>query len=152
MKSKNGKTGRMYQPANIILDGQMEAVTPVRFSWLAGALGLDEDTRVHQRRALAAELFLQTSLFPLLDRAETIDEDKLIKLLILFKHAHPDLNTEFEMSQVSARLLHRFQCRFLNDEEEAGPPVNELQDRDTLCLIALASLDFQRIDEAVRGQ
>lgn len=152
MKPKNGKTGRLYQPSNIILESQMEIPAPQRSSWLKSALGLDEETQVRQKLALAAEIFLQTALFPLIDRAEHIDEETLIELLIIFKRLHTELNTEFEMSQVTARLLHRFQCRLMDEGEPFLPPIADPPDRDVLCLTTLARLDFQRIDEAVQDQ
>ena len=61
MKNKHGKGAR---PGNDVLDGQAENRPGEGRSWLTGALGLDEDSRLGQASATASEVFLQSRLFP----------------------------------------------------------------------------------------
>jgi hypothetical protein len=150
MKNKSGKGARPLLPAMTILDPRGEYVPSGPRSWLAGVFGLDDDTRLCQARATASEVFLQTQLFPLVESGANIDEATIVDLLIDFKQSRGERAVEFEMAQVMARMLSRFQCHLLDETEGAPSVVSESLEREVDLFTALAGLDFQRIDEAVR--
>ena len=149
MKNKHGKGTPPLRPGNTVLDGQVEHPTGNKSSWLTGAIGLDEDTRVCQARSMASELFLQTRLFPLIERQAQVDKRTLVDLLVDFKHSRRDLDVEFEMAQVMARILSRFEHHLFDDTDGAQPFLSDSLEREMDLFTSLAELDFQGIDEEV---
>ncbi|SRR5258706_9187669 len=151
MKNKNEKNTLSSRTGKAVMDKQVEALLGSRrisdgCSWLASTLDLDQDTRSSQTRFVASEVFLQTRLFPLMDSPRQIDETTLVDLLVDFKRSRVDLNAGFEMSQVTANLLNRFQCHLIDDMDIASAAL----ERELELFTLLADLDFQRIDDTVR--
>ena len=101
---------------------------------------------------MASEVFLQSQLFPLVDGQTQLDENTLVDLLVDFKRRRADLNVEFEISQVMARLLNRFQYHLIDDAEGTGPELPDALEQQLDLFARLADLDFERIDEAVRDR
>ena len=150
MKTKNGKSPRPLPPGNHVLDEQMDDFPDARQSWLTRTLGLDQDTRRSQRCAMAAEVFLQTRLFPLVQERQPIDEQTLVELLVDFRRSRGEREMEFEMSQVIARLLNRFQHHLVDQADSSLPALSRSLERELGLFTLLAPLDFQSIDRAVR--
>jgi hypothetical protein len=149
MKNKHGKGTR---PGNVVIVEQIEYRAGDRCAWLAGALGIDENTRLYQARAIASEIFLQTRLFPLIEGKQRLDEATVIDLLVGFKQSRDDLDVQFEMAQVMARLLGRFQCHLIDESDNSVPLVSDSLEREMELFIALSELDFEIIDVAVQDR
>ena len=151
MNAKKGKNQQPLRPGNTVLDSTLKYKAGDERTWLVGTLGLDANTRRSQQRAIAAEVFLQTCLFPLAEAGRQPDESNMVDLLAEFKRSRRDLDNGFEMAQVSARLLNRFQCYVLDDPDPEAPMAlgfDSVQ-RELELFTSLASLDFQFIDTAV---
>jgi hypothetical protein len=101
---------------------------------------------------MVSEIFIQTQLFPLIENQETVDEAKLVRLLVDFKRSRKDLAIEFEMAQVMARILCRFQCYLINEADGTSSLISDPLSRELDVFFSLAELDFQRIDDEVRNQ
>jgi hypothetical protein len=152
MRNKFGKGARPLLPAMPILDRQGENVPAGRHTWLTGILGLDDEIRLCQARASASEVFLQTQLFPLIESGKQIEESIVIERLIEFQRSRREQEVEFEMAQVMARILSRFQYHLIDETEGAESVVSDSLESDLDLFTALAGLDFQRIDEEVRDR
>ena len=152
MKNKHDKDAQPLQSDNEVLDGQGERPTAGRPAWLGSALGIDEDTRFSQARSMSSELFLQTRLFPLIDRRAQIDRRTLVDLLVEFKRSRKDLDVGFEMANVMARILNRFQWHLVDDEDSALILPSDILDRELDLFTSLADLDFKSIDEEVQDR
>ena len=150
MNPKSGKDQQSLRLENAVLDGGMAYSAGDAHSWLRDTLGLDVTTRLCQQRAHEAEVFLQTQLFPLAEAGKRPDESKLVELLVDFKQSRPDPKNGFEMAQLSARLLSRFQCYLLDDLNDPLALGSDSFEREMELFTSLADLDFQRIDTAVR--
>ena len=149
MKNKHGKGTR---PGNIIMVEQVEYGVGDKGAWLPSSLGLDEDTRLYQARAIASEIFLQTRLFPLIESGQPLDESLVVDLLVDFKRSRDDLDVEFEMAQVAARLLSRFQCHLIDEADSSLPLLSDSLEREMELFTALTELDFESIDATVRDR
>lgn len=147
MKNKNEEETR---PANAVPGKQVEYYPGPADSWLKRVIGDDEETRTCQERAMASEVFLQSSLFPRQETGAPLDESALVDLLVDFKRSREDLNVDFEMAQVVARLLGRFQCYQIEDNDAL--PLSDSLERELDLFTSLAELDFQSVDEAVRNR
>lgn len=150
MNPKSGKDQPSIRLENAVLDGGMAYRTGDAHSWLRDTLGLDVNTHRSQQRAREAEVFLQTHLFPLAEAGKPPNESKLVDLLVDFKRSRPNQTNGFEMAQLSARLLSRFQCYLLDDFDDPLALGSDSLEREMELFISLASFDFQRIDTAVR--
>jgi hypothetical protein len=150
MNPMNGKDQQSYRPEDDAdADGHVEYVAGYQRSWLDRATGRDESVVRSQERAVAAEVFLHSCLFPLAETSQNLDEATLVDLLVEFKRLRRDLDGEFQMAHISARLLSRFEC-YLIDDEDATPAVSDSAVREMDLFSSLADLDFQHIDVAVR--
>jgi|KBSSwiStaDraftv2_1062776.scaffolds.fasta_scaffold377913_3 hypothetical protein len=149
MKNKSGKGARPLLPSITVLDPRprRDNTPGKRRSWLSDDT---EEIRLSQARAAASEIFLQTRLLPLIERGQRLDEATLTDLLIEFKRSRGNQDVPFEMAQVTARVLSRFQCYWLDDLNGDPPSDADSLTREVDLLAALAPLDFQRIDEQVR--
>jgi hypothetical protein len=119
-------------------------------SWLDISMGWDNRTRRIQERAMAAEVFLQSYLFPIAKTSLPVDQAQLVDLLVDFKRMRPDLDVGFEMAHVNARLLSRFECYLIDDEGDSPVTVSDAMLHELDLYTSLADLDFQSIDLAVR--
>jgi len=151
MKNKNEKNILFGRNGKAVMDNPVEAVPGRRRmsegrSWLASTLDFDQDTSNSRARSIASEVFIQTRLFPLMESHTQIDEAVLVDQLVNFKLSRGDLNADFEMQQVTANLLNRFQCHVIDDIDTISEALKRELDLFTL----LADLDFQRIDDSVR--
>lgn len=99
---------------------------------------------------MAAEVFLQSCLFPIVEASLPVDETRLVDLLVDFRHLRPDLDDGFEMAHVSARLLSRFECFLIEDEGDPPVSLSDSMLHEIDLFGTLSDLDFQRIDRAVR--
>jgi hypothetical protein len=147
MKTKNERSPRLLPHGDRILDRGLDDVPDTRESWL--------DEMYHekprsQKRAIAAELFLQTRLFPRVEEGQSLDEQILADLLVDFRRSYKAGDVQFEMAQVAARLLSRFQCHLLDDEHLSLPARSGALEREFELFTSLSALDFQRIDQTVR--
>jgi hypothetical protein len=152
VKNKNVKGDQVEKRINIIGDQQVEFPMGNKPSWLTSSIGCDKSTHVRQGRSMASEIFVQTQIFPLIEDQETVDEAKLVSLLVDFKRSRKDLDIEFEMAQVMARILSRFQCHLINEADGTSSLVSDPLSKELEVFFALAELDFQRIDDEVRNQ
>jgi hypothetical protein len=152
MNSKTGKNQQSFPRWDAALEGPMAFASGTKSTWLPDTLGPDVNIRRSQERAMAAEVFLQTCLFPLAEEGSQPDETRLVDLLATFKRARRDLDNGFEMAHVTARLLNRLQCYMLDDPDPTQPLALESDSlqRELALFTSLAELDFQRIDTAVR--
>lgn len=152
MSPKTERNQQSFRRENAALDGGMAFRTGTKTTWITGAVRPDEHIRRSQERAMAAEVFLQSCLFPLAEAGSQPDETRLVDLLAAFKRARRDLDGSFEMAHVNARLLSRFQCYLLDDPDPNQPLALESDSlqRELALFTSLAELDFQRIDTAVR--
>lgn len=152
MNPKIEKNQQPHRLGNAVLDGGITYQRGDERSWLEATLGPDEHTRRSQQRAIAAEVFVQTRLFPLTEKGKPPDETNLVDLLAEFKRSRRDLDNGFEMAHVSARLLSRLQCYMLDDPDPDAPLALESDSlqREMDLFTSLAEFDFQRIDTAVR--
>ena len=149
MNNKREKGAQPLPSDEEASDGQGEGRTSARPSWLGSALGMNEDTRISQARSMSSELFLQTRLFPLLERRVPVDRQTLVDLLVEFKRSRKDLDVDFEIANVMARILNRLQWYLMEDETSPLGASSDTLDRDLELLTCLADLDFQRIDAEV---
>jgi hypothetical protein len=152
MKNKHDKGAQPLQSENEVLDGQGERSAIDRPSWLGNALGIDKDTRASQARSMSSELFLQTRLFPLIERQVQVDRQTLVDLLVEFKRSRKDLDVGFEIANVMARILNRFQWYLVDDEESNLTLPSDALEREFDLFTALADLDFKNIDEEVQDR
>jgi hypothetical protein len=150
MKTKNEKSVRLLLPGSPVLERQRDNFPDGSQSWLDHSLGLDREALRSQKGAIAAELFLQTRLFPRLEEHQPINEQTLVDLLVDFKRSRGDCEVEFEMAQLAARLLSRFQCHLLDEDYSLPKLGSSALKRELDLFVSLAGLDFQRIDQAVR--
>ena len=154
MKPKKlAKRPRPLWPADIVLDAPAENPPDDGRSLLRRVDGRDAEIQQQQARSRAAEVFLQTRLFPLAARRQSLDEQTLVDLLVEFKGSRARTEPAFEMAQVTARMLSRFQHYLLDDETEGRPPaVSDALRLELELLQGLARLDFQHIDEQVQAR
>lgn len=150
MKTKNEKSSRASVPENPTLYRHFDDDPAARQSWLDKSLGLDRETPRSQKRAIAAELFLQTRLLPRIEASQPIDERILVEQLVDFRRSYQEGDVYFEMAQVAVRLLSRFQCHLLDDEHVSLSARSLAVQRELELFTILGALDFQAIDTAVR--
>lgn len=152
MKNKHGKGARAPRPGNAAVDGQVEYSPNDRSAWLINTFDLEEATRSCQARSMASEIFLQTQLFPLAASRIQLDESRIVDLLVDFKRSRRDLDVNFEMAQVMARILSRFQCHLIDDLENSQPVLPDSLEMELNLFVSLADLNIQRIDLAVQDR
>ena len=99
---------------------------------------------------MASEVFLKSCLFPRQENGEPLNEIVLVNLLVDFKQSRNDLDVDFEMAQIVARLLGRFQCYQVDGNDAL--PICDFLEQELNLFASLAELDFQYIDEAVRNR
>jgi hypothetical protein len=147
MKNKNEEEIR---PSSAVPRKQVEYYPGPTDSWLRRVAGDDEETRTCQERSMASEVFLKSWLFPRQENREPLDESALVDLLVDFKQSREDLDVDFEMAQIVARLLGRFQCYQIDDNDALL--LSDSLARELDLFASLAELDFQSIDETVRSR
>jgi hypothetical protein len=153
MNNNNGKNEIPIRTGKDVLNKHVEAVPGHRrildgCSWLVSASHLDQDTNNFQARSTASEIFIQTKLFPLIESRSQIHEAILVDLLVDFKRSRIDLDVDFEISQVSANLLNRFQCHLMDDTDI----ISDSLQRELDLFVLIADLDFHHIDDVVRNR
>ena len=149
MKNNNAKDDQTEKHINSIEEDEIEFPGGNKSSWLTSSIGYDKGINVRQVCSMASEIFLQTQLFPRIETQETVDEEKLVSLLVDFKRSRKDLDIEFEMAHVVARILSRFQCHLIDEADGTSPMISDPLSWELDVFFALAELDFQRIDEEV---
>lgn len=150
MDQNTGKNDRQLPQGYAVLDGGIIYVPNEEHSWLETTVEQSKKTCQGQERAFAAEIFLKTSLLPLVESGQQPDEAQLVILLTDFKRARPDLNTEFEMAHIVARLLNHFQYFLLDDFNTDENAQSDAMRHEMDLFFTLEILNFQRIDSAVR--
>src|SRR5262245_18396047 len=101
MKKKFAKGPRPRWPADIVVDARAENTPDDDPSLLDPIRGLDAQTQQNQARSTAAEVFLQTCLFPRAALQQAPDEQTLVDLLVKFKRSRANTDPAFEMAQVT---------------------------------------------------
>ena len=152
MKNKHDKGAQPLQSGDEAFNRQGKRSTVEGLAWLGNALGLTEDARVSQTRSMSSELFLQTQLFPLIEHQEQVDRRTLVNLLVEFKRSRKDLDVGFEMANVMARILNRFQWYLVDEEDSTLNLPSDTLERELDLFISLAELDFKSIDEEVQAR
>jgi len=152
MKTRNDKSLRPLLPGNPVLGRQTDELPVAGQSWLTRTLGLDQETRRSQKCAMAAEVFLKSRLLPWVEARQPIDEPTLVELMVDFGRSRGEGEVGFEMAQVIARLLSRFQHHLIDDADPSLPLLSNSLERELDLFTSLAPLDFQNIDEGVRDR
>ena len=150
MDQNTGKKGTPFHQGYISLDGGIIYVPNEKQSWLDATVEQSKRARQGQERSFAAEIFLRTSLLPHMESNQPPDEALLVMLLVDFKRARPDLNPEFEIAHIIARLPNHFQYFLIDDlcmDTNTQPAALQ---HEIVLFNFLEALDFQSIDSAVR--
>ncbi|HNM35439.1 MAG TPA: hypothetical protein PKJ84_00125 [Anaerolineales bacterium] len=135
-------------------DSQVETLSSprnytVQNNWLKSIIGEDQVTTQRQMRCLLAEQFLLTILYPLLQQKVNITQDILVAALIEFKKEYTTVGIDFEISNVTGRLLERFDC-YVAEEFDPTADNAETFNRDIELFIILGDLDLTEVDERVK--
>lgn len=152
MKNNNVKDDQTEKHINSIEEDEIEFPVENKSSWLTSSISSDKGIHVRQGWSIASEIFLQSQLFPLIEKQEAVDEAKLVSLLVNFKKSRNDLDVDFEMAHVVARILSRFQCHMLNEADDMTSLISDPLSWELDVFFALAELDLQRIDEEVTNR
>jgi len=154
MKKKDSKTAEDAPDARnatdvlniLFLPKNVELENPE--SWLKSTIEEDSDSRMCQARMLCSELFLQSVLYPLVERGVPINEEVLSNKLVDFKRSSPGSGQDFEASNILGSVLNHFQCYSSNDLDSQLDHSAPL-DKDFQLLMTLSELDLKVVDETV---
>lgn len=151
MKKKEEKTATPLLAVSEV-DGT-KAVHPAAVAgsrWLKVALGEDPEALKHQERCLASENFLQTQLYPLVDREVEFNVTLLVDLLVEYKKNTRHAGWDFEISNVFGTILNRFELYSAGNANVAWSADFEMLDKDVTLLEILSEMDLQIVDRLVR--
>lgn len=151
MKKKEEKTATPLLTVSEV-DGT-KAVHPAAVAgsrWLKAALGEDPEALKHQEHCLASENFLQTQLYPLVDREVKFNIALLVNLLVEYKKNTQHAGWDFEISNVIGTILNRFELYSAGNPNVAWSEDFEMLDKDVTLLEILSEMDLQTVDRQVK--
>lgn len=117
-------------------------------SWLKSTLEDDSDALMCQARMLCSELFLQSVLYPLVERGVPINEEVLSDKLVDYKRSSPGSGQDFEASNILGSILNHFQC-YSSDDVDSQMDHSAPLDQDFQLLMTLSELDLKAVDQTV---
>lgn len=152
-KNSTKKLGLLLSPETVDemnIPQQFKDVMSWRY-WLKSAVGEDATAMAHQIRMQQAEHFLLTVLHPLADSRTTIDEDKIVQLLLQYLKSAPFMGNELKISHVLGTILNRLDCYSIENlgTEHAS---SDVLWKDLNLLEILGNLDIKAVDMRVAEQ